>query len=247
MSAGPAVIHLEEVGSTNTYLKEHPELLLRHGQVVRTERQTQGRGRMGRTYISLHGKNLTFSVVLHVEAPPFQAPSWSLWVGVAIARVVERHCSAEVRLKWPNDILLNRRKVCGILIEAVPGVRPSGTVLIAGIGLNCQGRVSEFPVELQDKVTTLQEHASREILKEDLFQEILSELNRISSDLSTQGKAFLEEEWLRRSGMLGRDIHFEQGGQVSSGRVLGLTEEGFLRILNAQGAEQIHASGDVWE
>lgn len=240
------IIRLEEVGSTNSYLKDRPELLQASGTVVRTERQVQGRGRMGRTYVSLHGKNLTFSVCLHPQRPLAELPAFSLWVGVALARVVERWVTASVQLKWPNDLLLSGRKVAGILIESARLAEAPHPVLIAGIGLNCLGEVSEFPPELQEKVATLEAHASREVLKEEVFQEILAELDVVLGEVRTQGTGALAQEWLRRSAMQHRPVSFERTTGTGSGMVEGLTPEGFLRIRLPTGEEHIHASGDVW-
>ncbi len=240
------IVRLEEVGSTNSYLKERPELLQQPGAVVRTERQVQGRGRMGRTYVSLHGKNLTFSVCLHPERPLAELPAFSLWVGVALARVVERWVDASVRLKWPNDLLISGRKVAGILIESVPRPGAGWPVMVAGIGLNCLGQVTEFPADLQEKVSTMEAHASREVLKEEVFQEILAELDTVLAEVQTHGTAELTQEWLQRSAMQESLVSFETAAGTASGRVEGLTAEGFLRIRLPTGEEHIHASGDVW-
>ena len=130
---GENIIRLEKVGSTNTYLKNNIDLLKTHGLIVLAEMQTSGRGRFGRKFISLPRKNVTFSVVLHSELPLREVQIFSLLAGIAVARVLDRYIKG-VFLKWPNDVLVYSRKICGILIETTSIPHHNYPVIILGIG-----------------------------------------------------------------------------------------------------------------
>ena len=106
---GNHIIRLKEIDSTNSYLKDRNELLRRHGLVVIAEMQISGRGRAGRKFTSVIGKNLTFSVVLHPNLPIGEIQIFALLAGVAVARLLENYVN-NIRLKWPNDVLVNEKK-----------------------------------------------------------------------------------------------------------------------------------------
>ena len=121
---GHHVVRLEEVESTNTLVLQNPDYLEHHGLVVLARHQTGGRGRMGRRWASLPGQQLQFTVVLHPILPPEDFSIFSLLGGVAVAQAVEERVGLSPRLKWPNDIMVDGGKVCGILLESRPG--PAG-------------------------------------------------------------------------------------------------------------------------
>ena len=135
---GNRIIRLDEVDSTNSYLKGRNDLLQQHGLVVIADMQTSGRGRVGREFVSLRGKNVTFSVVLHPELQLGEIHVLSLLASVAVYRVLEKYLN-KVRLKWPNDVLVCEKKICGILLEAINIPEQSFPVLVMGIGLTTKG------------------------------------------------------------------------------------------------------------
>ena len=152
---GNKIIRLTEVGSTNTYLKENCDLLKQHGLVVLAEMQTSGRGRAGRKFVSLPAKNITFSVVLHPNLPLAEVQVFALMAGVVVARVLETYVD-QIRLKWPNDVMVRGKKICGILLETITITEQHFPVLILGIGLNTKGFLIDYPKELQTVITTLE-------------------------------------------------------------------------------------------
>ena len=110
------VLRLEEVDSTNSFLMRERHHLLHSKRVILATTQKQGRGRLGRSYVSLPGRHLTFSAVIHPNLPLAKLQGVALPVGIAVTRVLERKISG-IRLKWPNDVLVGNRKICGILVE----------------------------------------------------------------------------------------------------------------------------------
>lgn len=271
---GNQIIRLKEIDSTNSYLKARKNLLRRHGLVVIAEMQNSGRGRAGRKFTSVIGSNLTFSVVLHPNLPVQEIQIFTLLAGVAVARVLENYVN-NIRLKWPNDVLVNEKKICGILLETITIPDKSFPVLIMGIGLNTKGHINDYPKELQNIVTTIEYELSSisnktfktqmaPVLKnEKIFQQLLLELDScveefnpvsINSKINEKyysGRTSLLQEWLLRANALGRKVcsfyNEEERSKDSGiiGNIVGLTREGYLQIWTDSGQIETHVSGDI--
>ena len=271
---GNRIIRLDEVDSTNSYLKGRNDLLQQHGLVVIADMQTSGRGRVGREFVSLRGKNLTFSVVLHPELPLGEIQVLSLLAGVAVSRVLEKYLN-KIRLKWPNDVLVCEKKICGILLEAITIPEQSFSVLVMGIGLNTKGCLNDYPEELQDIVTTIESEISRnfnivsetemapDLENEIVFQQLLLELECCMEEFSgdsenlrelnnsTSGYSALLQEWLQRAQAIGRKVHSLRDAEEMAkdtgtvGTIEGLTKDGYLQIRTETGHIMTHVSGDI--
>ena len=271
---GNRIIRLDEVDSTNSYLKGRNDLLQQHGLVVIADMQNSGRGRVGREFVSLRGKNLTFSVVLHPELPLGEIQVLSLLAGVAVSRVLEKYLN-KIRLKWPNDVLVCEKKICGILLEAITIPEQSFPVLVMGIGLNTKGCLNDYPEELQDIVTTIESEISRnfkivsetetapDLENETVFQQLLAELeccmeefsggseNVLELNNSASGYSALLQEWLQRAQAIGRNVHSLRDAEEmvkdtgTVGTIEGLTKDGYLQIRTETGHIMTHVSGDI--
>ena len=271
---GNRIIRLDEVDSTNSYLKGRNDLLQQHGLVVIADMQTSGRGRVGREFVSLRGKNLTFSVVLHPELPLGEIQVLSLLAGVAVSRVLEKYLN-KIRLKWPNDVLVCEKKICGILLEAITIPEQSFPVLVMGIGLNTKGCLNDYPEELQDIVTTIESEISRnfkiisetetapDLKNETVFQQLLLELECCMEEFSggsenlrelnnsASGYSALLQEWLQRAQAIGRKVHSLRDAEEMAkdtgtvGTIEGLTKDGYLQIRTETGHIMTHVSGDI--
>lgn len=124
-----------------------------HGAAWITEEQTAGRGRQGRAWVSPRGENLLFSVLMRVACPPARLPPVALVAGLAVRDAVARAApSADVKIKWPNDVLVGKRKVAGVLVEAVTAGSRVEAVIV-GVGLNVHTRT--FPEEIADRATSV--------------------------------------------------------------------------------------------
>ncbi len=271
---GNRIIRLDEVDSTNSYLKGRNDLLQQHGLVVIADMQTSGRGRVGREFVSLRGKNLTFSVVLHPELPLGEIQVLSLLAGVAVSRVLEKYLN-KIRLKWPNDVLVSEKKICGILLEAITIPEQSFPVLVMGIGLNTKGCLKDYPEELQDIVTTIESEISRnfkiisetekapDLENEIVFQQLLLELECCMEEFSggfenlrelnntASGYSALLQEWLQLAQAIGRKVRSLSDAEEMAkdtgtvGTIEGLTKDGYLQIRTETGHIITHVSGDI--
>jgi BirA family biotin operon repressor/biotin-[acetyl-CoA-carboxylase] ligase len=246
--------------STNAALKQIAERG-RPGTALVTEEQTGGRGRLGRNWVSAPGLDLTFSVLLRPALAPAQGHLLALATGVAVAEVLEEELDleGEVKLKWPNDVLLGGKKVCGVLVEASADV---GRVLwaVAGIGLNVNSQASRFPGSLSPEQAaewrgrplpvSLKEHLGRSIARAPLLAALLARLTHWWTAVGGSGTGSgLLVEWRRRDALAGGMVQVfagtERSGRVAVGLAEGIGEEGQLLVRSEEGTLTEVFAGDV--
>ncbi|MGD0698539.1 MAG: biotin--[acetyl-CoA-carboxylase] ligase [Trebonia sp.] len=209
-------------GSTNADLlaRGGPE-----GQVLVAEEQTAGRGRAGRTWVSLPGASLTFSVLLRPESVPPAARGWlPLLTGVAVAAAVRSAAGVAAVLKWPNDVLVGDRKLAGILAEQ----SPAGDAVVVGVGLNVTTPQDALPLSPAGLPATSLLVEGAEVAREPLLTEILRGLERLylafRADPDPERSGLLTE-YTAVCATLGRTVRVE----LPAGRTLGGVAEGIDR------------------
>ena len=240
-SFGRKIYSFEVIDSTNNCAKALAGCSAEEGTIVIAERQTAGRGRLGRGWTANPNENLTFSVVLRPSLAPEAIHLLPLVVAVAIADAIEKTTGLAIDCKWPNDLLVDRRKVAGILLEGSMQQTRLDFVVI-GVGINVNQ--TRFPDHLRDRATSLKIACRRNIERPVLFREIVAALERHYFSLSTSGFHSVVPQWLSRSSMLNKRISVSLSGTPLSGIVKGVTENGGL-ILHAGGTEQVLFAGDV--
>jgi BirA family biotin operon repressor/biotin-[acetyl-CoA-carboxylase] ligase len=210
------------------------------GLVIVADEQTAGRGRLGRHWVSPKGGGLYFSVVLR---PQVESGAWPLITFVAALAVHDalfHCCGLQTDIKWPNDILANDRKLCGILAETVEG----GSVIL-GIGVNLTS--TSFPGDLSETATSV-ESVSGDIPDPDkVLQSILKAFqNRYSVFLKEGGREQVISDWSQRSSFAsGRLIRVKNGHEILEGISRGLERDGALRVETSSGEIRIVRAGDV--
>jgi BirA family transcriptional regulator, biotin operon repressor / biotin---[acetyl-CoA-carboxylase] ligase len=212
-------VHLRETASTNDVARELAAAGAPHGTVVTAAAQTAGRGRQGRTWSAPPGEALLLSVVLRVVDPllPLRA-------AVAVAEVTDG------QIKWPNDVLLDGRKVAGVLAEG----RPADGWAVLGIGLNVAVRLEGLPPELRDTAATMGREPAE---LEPVLAELLAALERAVDEPAP----LLLTRWRERDVLLGREVRWD-GGQ---GTAQGITDEGALLVTGEGGTEHRLDAGEV--
>jgi BirA family biotin operon repressor/biotin-[acetyl-CoA-carboxylase] ligase len=242
---GSEIVRLEEVASTNTLALQEPAYLERHGLVLLARHQTGGRGRMGRQWVSVPGRQLQFSVVLHPAFPAADFPLVALVSGLAVAQAIGAVTGLRPRLKWPNDVLLDGRKVCGILVEGTSGAGGKPR-LVVGIGLNVNGGAADFPPELHGLLTTVAEQAGTPVEPEALLRALLERLQALWERLSRGDKPALLDDW-RREALLGAPERVRLGtpGGEREGVPEDVTAEGFLVVRLDDGTRLTQVSGEL--
>lgn len=243
---GHTIIGLDQTRSTNSLVMETPNYLANHGLVITARHQTAGRGRVGRKWASVPGLQLQFTVVLHPPLPREQVSIVSLMAGLAVGECLKSLLGLQPLLKWPNDVFLNSRKVCGILVEMkqVDG-RPR---LALGLGLNCLGAPEDFPPDVRGLLTTLSHEAGTPVEMEVVLQAVLGALEVQYQRLLDGGRAALLRDWSAMAGLPGRAVRFPTTQGMGKGEAVGLSPEGYLLIVTPGGGTHLHASGELeWE
>jgi len=234
---------LDECDSTSSELLRRADAGAPSGSVVIADRQFAGRGRRGRQWSSAVGGSLTFSVLWRSQRGLAGLGGLSLAVGVALVRALTRLGASGVRLKWPNDVLLNQScghaKLAGILIELAGGRREAQVCI--GIGLNLITPSGEFAQPVAGLDQTLTQMPERH----DLLAAILLALHEVLEEFSLTGFAGLLEEWQACHAWQGKTVRLlEDGLAERSGTCCGVAVDGALLLETASGIERILA-GDV--
>ena len=168
---GHDIHYFKEVDSTNDVAKYLAEEGAEEGTIVVAEIQNRGKGRRGKTWISPPG-GVWMSIILRPDIPPFNAPQLTLVTGVAVAETLKKECDLDVGIKWPNDILIGNKKVCGILTEVNASIEKVNYVVV-GIGIDMNVDVPLFPPDLQKGATSLKNELNTEINGALLVQKFL--------------------------------------------------------------------------
>jgi BirA family biotin operon repressor/biotin-[acetyl-CoA-carboxylase] ligase len=232
---------LQEVDSTNTWAIKEALKGAEEGEVFLAEAQTQGKGRMGRKWFSPKGKNIYLSLILKPQMPPQRVPLLNLGASLALAYVLEK-LGLEPELKWPNDVLLRGKKVCGILSEAYAEADKVNFVVL-GIGLNVNTKKEDFPEELRDSATSLLIETGKEFSRNHLVKEILQELEGVYFLLKENPGEVLSK-WCSYAKVEGKMVEVESFGELIEGVAEGIDEEGALLVKTERGIKRVVA-GDV--
>ena len=238
---GSKVFAFDTIDSTNNCARALAGCWAEEGTLVFAERQTAGKGRLGRSWLANPYENLTFSLVLRPTLPPAALNLLPLYAAVAVAEAIEHETGLSVECKWPNDLLIGGKKSAGILLEG--SLKEEGLdYVVLGIGVNVNQ--TSFPDDISPRATSLKAEAGRDIDRILLLREILKTLETRYTSIMKKGFHNLIPLWLSRTTMLNKEISVSQDGTVISGIVKGLSPEGAL-ILDAGGTEKTLFAGDV--
>lgn len=240
-SFGSKIFTFQTIDSTNNCARAVANVGAAEGVVVFAEEQTAGKGRLGRSWKANPGENLTFSLLLRPKVPADAINLLPLYVAVAVAQAIERATGLKVECKWPNDLLVNGKKVAGILIEASLQQNLVEYVVI-GLGINVNQM--QFPPDLLQRATSLKLESSKEIDRVHLFKEILGSLESNYRASLTNGLQSVIPSWLNRAPMINKPITVSQQGTIIAGVVKGLSNDGGI-VVQANGTERTLYAGDV--
>lgn len=254
--------------STSNVARALAEAGAPEGTTVVADQQTQGRGRQGRSWFSPPGASLYMSVILRPPVPPAQAPLLTLACAVAVVDALrpcfdEGHVlkpedprpssaasSAEVparpwpTVKWPNDILVGRRKICGILTEMASG-RNGVDWVVVGIGVNVNLEASALPPDLASLASSLRIETGRTHDRAALCAAILAGLERESARLYVEGAPPMLRAWRARAGHLGKPVRYRQHDSLVEGTALDVDESGGLIVALPDGSRTTLLAGEI--
>jgi BirA family biotin operon repressor/biotin-[acetyl-CoA-carboxylase] ligase len=232
-----------ELGSTNDEAFDLARQGAPEGTVVVADRQTRGRGRMQRVWVSPPGRNLYLSLVLRPDIAPEQAPQLSIVAGVAAAEALWGLCPG-VTLKWPNDVLVRGRKLCGILAEMRAAAGRLDFVIL-GIGVNVNLLREECPPEIAGFATSLREETGGALSRAEVAAVLLRSLETAYRIYCREGFSPLRARWLERTDMAGKPVRVVAGTDVYEGRMAGLDDAGALLLEEKTGGIRAVMAGDA--
>lgn len=236
----------DHLDSTNRQLQrlmvEKPDLPA--GTVIAARGQTAGRGRGQRIWLSTPGKDLTFSFLMQTESQKDYFPTLTLATGLSIAKTLSDNLELPARLKWPNDVLLHKKKVCGILCESA-GTTDRQRNAIVGIGLNVN--MSDADTQKIDRpATSLKRHTGHTVDVEETLIQILDGLEKTLHQWESEGFGSLKAQWLARCDDIGRQITLARpDGRSISGTFTDIGSHGEVQLTDPQGTSYSILAGDM--
>ena len=242
---GKAVLSYKKIDSTNDSAYALAEGGIAEGTVVIAEEQTKGKGRHGRKWESPPKSGVYMSCVIRPEMAPNEIAKITLVAAVAIAKAVRRFTGLEAMIKWPNDILVNGRKVCGILTE-MKAEQDSICFIILGIGINVNAPIADLPKGASSLKEELRRLSKRENLSRvELTKKVLESLEEEYFRLRTKGFKPIIEEWRSLSALPGAKIKVLLPGRTIEGEAHDIDSDGSLVLRLDSGVLEKVSSGDV--
>ena len=237
---GKKIIYLESVDSTMDLASKSALEGAEEGTVICAEQQTKGRGRLGRSWISPKGKGIYFSVILRPRISLAEASQLTLVFAVALCQAIRISTGIKAMIKWPNDILINRKKAVGILTELSAETDRINFVIL-GVGINVSGKM---PLSLPG-ATCLQEETDKKISRIKLFQEILRQMEEYYELFHKQGFVPIADVWRSLSATLNTRVKVLEFNKITQGTAVDIDAQGALLIREKSGAIIKKISGDV--
>jgi len=235
---GQRVLYFPSHSSTMLAARQEARQMAAEGTVIITGEQTVGRGRAKRVWLSPRG-SIALSVVLYPDVS--QLPYLIMIASVAVARSIETVTGLETQLKWPNDVLVEGRKVCGILIEnELKGSRVARAVI--GIGINVNIRMEDFP-GVAAMATSLYDELGKELSRVEIIRHLLVEMEKLY--LSLGGGELIYREWRDRLVTLGQKVRVASGETVLEGVAEDVARDGSLLLKHRDGHLSRIVAGDV--
>lgn len=243
---GREILWFESIDSTNAYALQLPEKEFIHGTVIVAGSQTRGRGRQGRSWLSLADKGLYFTVMLSSSRPARETPVISFLASLALYEALSDYCDGKLDIKWPNDILLDGKKICGILGEM--RIDPNGCQRIAlGMSVNISHQKNDFPEAFRDRSTSILLSGKKNPGAAAILKAILERLN-VWNAAFNQGDIdkIISSVTACSSYVSGKRIVVDaEVGSPVTGTTAGLNPDGSLQLRLDQGMEITLRAGEV--
>jgi len=213
------------------------------GTLIVAEKQTRGRGRFGRSWHSPAGLGVYCSIILRPKISPAQAPGISLITAIAVAETITAYGNIDVKIKWPNDILIAGKKAAGILTELSAEIGRTNYVIV-GLGININHRQFHFPESLKKSSTSIRTGLKKEINRVEFFKKFLVNMEKEYLHFRKYGLAKSRTKILKFSSLINSPIILKIGRKTVSGNVLDIDDIGRLVVETADGIKNFSA-GEV--
>lgn len=242
MRIGKSVSQFTQVDSTNVKAAELAKAGAEEGTVIISMVQDAGYGRMNRHWVSPKG-GLWLSIILRPDIPPKDAATITLMGACAVVKTLKSILDIDAKIKWPNDVLISGRKVCGILTE----MRTMGNdidFVILGLGINANFHVKEFPEDIRDTTTTLSTECGSDISIEQLLKALISDIDGLYNKILSGDFKFIIEMWKSASDTLGERVRITTLKENIEGIAVDVDETGALVVKTADGEAKTILAGD---
>jgi len=237
---GNKFIHFETIPSTMEIAFDLATKGEEEGTVICAESQTKGKGRLGRTWVSPKGKGIYASIILRPKISPIDASKLTLLSAVAIVEAIYKITGVKGEIKWPNDILYNKKKIAGILTEMSAEMDQVRFVVI-GVGINVNAPLSMLPSE----ATSLKVISKKSVSRVALLQEVLRKLEKWNDILLQEGFSPILREWKKHTSTLGKTVKVANVDGFVEGEAVDLDQNGGLVIKSKNGKIIKRMTGDV--
>lgn len=241
---GKNIMYFSTIDSTNNKAKELALDGSPNGTVVISEEQTLGRGRLGRNWVSPKYKGIWMSIILKPDTDPMNVPKVTQ-VGAAAVIKTLNELGIKATIKWPNDIVMNNKKICGILTE-MSGELNKVNYVIMGIGINVNIDIEDFPEELKDIATSISHEEGRYLKRKDLVSSLLNNFEILYDEFEKEETINLSVNICREnSALIGKEVKIINRGKESIGKAVDLNDEGQLLVQYSDGKIDKIISGEV--
>ncbi|MCK9267488.1 MAG: biotin--[acetyl-CoA-carboxylase] ligase [Alkaliphilus sp.] len=239
---GKQIIYFDSIDSTNGYAKKKIDQL-KDGTVILAERQTAGRGRRGRGWVSPEGTGIWMSIVLKPDIPPREGIKMTQIAVAAVCKSIRELTKLDALIKWPNDIVINGKKVCGILTEMAGELNKINYIVI-GIGINVN--VKDFPEEIKKHASSLFIEGNKKIDRKILLVDILKKFENLYGaymrNLNLNETLSIVRNY---SAILGKNIRIIQGKSVKMAGAVDINDDGLLLVETENGSRELISSGEI--
>ncbi len=241
LSVGTEIIILDSVDSTNDELKRLTAKNAESGLIIAAEQQTKGKGRLTRSWSSGNG-GIYFSLLLRPDLPPTDIAGITLAAGYGVCLAIREYTGLDAKIKWPNDVIIGRKKVCGILTEMAAQTDRVDYVVI-GIGINVN--TETFPDEISSKASSLFIESGKKIDRNDFFRCVIKKLDTVITSFMASFSAEDMSDFRNLCATIGREVSVERNNHTISGIAEDVTDSGELVILDNSGNKFTINSGEV--
>lgn len=241
--AGKEVHYFPETDSTNIRAKQLGEAGAPHGTLVAAGKQSAGKGRRGRSWDSPEDRNIYMSLLLRPEILPVKAPMLTLVMAYAAANALREQTGLDVQIKWPNDLVIHGKKICGILTEMSAEIDYINYVVI-GIGINTN--VTEFPKEIQKTASSLQMELGSPVKRSTLIASVMKRFEEAYEQfLQTEDLSGMQTAYNQMLVNCGKEVRILEPGGDWQAKALGINAEGELLVKKEDGSEIAVYAGEV--
>ncbi len=237
------ILRFDSLLSTNIEAAHQARRGANEGLCIVARQQTAGRGRYGRVWVSPENAGLYFSIVLRPKMKMSLLPLLTLMSAIAVFDILQKLYGLKPDIKWANDVLVNNKKICGILAETIE--TKLGLAVIVGIGINLQSE--NFPPELREIATSIEEETEQTPNLENLLQDLTNKFSNLYQILQKDGGAAqIRQEWMQRSSYaFGQEVGVVLENETVFGTTRGIEQNGALRVETKNGEVKIVHAGDV--